>query len=112
MPIYEYACHRCKKFVEIITRRLPGADFAPVCPECGGKRLTRMISNFQFHLSFKSQIDQLDPRYDKMIDASNPDLSFDNLVKQYRLDRAQSTPAERKAFRDSGTGLIPDKKKK
>jgi len=111
MPIYEYACHRCKKFVEIITRRVSGEDFAPVCPECGGKKLTRMISNFQFHLSFKSQIDQLDPRYDKMIDASNPDLSFGNLVKKYRLDSPQSTPAERKAFRENGTGLIPDKKK-
>jgi putative FmdB family regulatory protein len=112
MPIYEYACHKCHKFVEVITRRVPGDDFVPVCPDCGGKKLTRMISSFQFHLSFKSKIDQLDPKYDKMIDASNPDLSFDNLVKQYRLDRSQSTPAERKAFRESGTGLIPDGKGK
>ncbi|HYM16211.1 MAG TPA: zinc ribbon domain-containing protein [Dehalococcoidia bacterium] len=112
MPIYEYACHRCKKFVEVITRRVPDGDFAPACPECGGRKLTRLISNFQFHLSLKSQIDQLDPKYDKMIDASSPDLSFDNLVKKYRLDRPQSTPAERKAFRESGTGLIPDGKGK
>lgn len=112
MPIYEYACHKCKKFVEVITRRIPGDDFAPACPECGGKKLTRMISKFQFHLSMKSQIDQLDPKYDKMIDASNPDLSFDNLVKQYRLDKPQSTIAERKLIREKGAGLIPDGKKK
>ena len=112
MPIYEYACHTCKKFVEVITRRIPDDDFAPACPECGGKKLTRMISTFQFHLSFKSQIDQLDPKYDKMIDASNPDLSFDNLVKQYRLDKPQSTLAERKLIREKGAGLIPDGKKK
>jgi len=101
MPIYEYACHNCKKFVEVITRRVTD-DYKPRCPECGGRRLTRMISNFSFHLSFKSKIDQLDPKYDKMIDASNPDLSFDNLVKQYGLDKPMSTPEERKKLKDSG----------
>jgi putative FmdB family regulatory protein len=112
MPIYEYACHRCKKFVEVITRRVPDEDFEARCPECGGKKMTRLISNFAFHLSLKSQIDQLDPKYDKMIDAASPDLSFDSLVKKYRLDRPQSTLAERKAFRESGKGLIPDGKGK
>ena len=108
MPIYEYACHGCKSFVDIIVRRVSD-DFEPVCPECGGKKLTRMISSFQFHLSFKSQIDQLDPKYDKMIDASNPDLSFDNMVKRYRLDKPMTTPEKRKQMRDQGTpGLIPE----
>lgn len=108
MPIYEYACHSCKRFVEVITRSVPADGFAPPCPECGGKKLTRMISKFQFHLSMKSQIDQLDPKYDKMIDAASPDLSFDNLVKRYRLDQPQSTPAERKAIKEKGgAGLIP-----
>ena len=107
MPIYEYACLKCRQFVEVITRKIPADDFKPVCPECGSKKLTRMISRFQFHLSLRSQIDQLDPKYDKMIDASNPELSFDNLVKQYSLDKPMSTMAERKAFRNSGSkGLI------
>lgn len=109
MPIYEYACHKCKKFIEVIVRRVSD-DFAPVCPECGGSKLTRMISSFQFHLSFKSQIDQLDPKYDKMIDASNPDLSFDNIVKRYSLDTPMTTPEKRKQMRDQGNpGLIPEK---
>jgi putative FmdB family regulatory protein len=108
MPIYEYACHKEKKFVEVITRRIPDADWVPVCPDCGSKKLTRMISRFQFHLSFISKLDALDPKYDKMIDAANPDLSFDNLVKQYKLDQPQSTPEERKAFKEKGGGgLIP-----
>ena len=108
MPIYEYACHKEKKFVEIITRKIPGESWVPVCPGCGSKKLTRMISRFQFHLSFISKMDALDPKYDKMIDASNPDLSFDNLVKQYKLDQPVSTAAERKKFKDEGSkGLIP-----
>ena len=68
-----------------------------------------MISTFQFHLSMKSRLDQLDPKYDKMIDASNPDLSFDNLVKKYKLDSPMTTPELRKKMRDTVPGLIPEK---
>ena len=107
MPIYEYACHKCKKFVEVITRSVPADDYVPLCPECGSKKLTRMISRFQFHLSFKSQLAALDPKYDKMIDASSPDLSFDNIVKDYGLNKPMSSLAERKAFKEAGSkGLI------
>jgi putative FmdB family regulatory protein len=107
MPIYEYACYGCKSFVDVIVRRVSD-DFMPVCPECGGKKLTRMISRFQFHLSVRSKLDALDPKYDKMIDASNPDLSFDKIVKKYRLDTPMTTPEKRKKMRDQGNpGLIP-----
>ena len=106
MPIYEYACHNCRKFVEIIVRRVTD-DYKPVCPNCSSKRLTRMISSFQFHQSMQSKIEQLDPKYDKMIDQANPDLSFDSLVKQYRLDQPMATPESRKKLRDKGPGLIP-----
>ncbi len=107
MPIYEYACHDCKTFVEVITRRVSD-DYVPHCPDCGGTKLTRMISSFAFHLSFQSKLEQLDPKYDKMIDAASPDLSFDNIVKKYSLDRPMSTPEERRKFKESGSkGLIP-----
>jgi hypothetical protein len=67
-----------------------------------------MISNFQFHQSMQSKIEQLDPKYDKMIEASNPDLSFDNMVKQYRLDQPMTTKESRKKLMDDkGPGLIP-----
>ena len=109
MPIYEYACHNCKSFVEVITRRVPDEGYVAHCPDCDSTKLTRMISRFAFHLSMKSKLDQVDPKYDKMIDASSPDLSFDNLVKQYGLNKPMSTPAERKAFKESGSkGLIHD----
>jgi hypothetical protein len=45
-----------------------------------------------------------------MIDASNPDLSFDNMVKKYRLDAPMTTPEQRKKMRDDGSHqLIPEK---
>lgn len=111
MPVYEYACHGCKQFVEVITRRVPDATFRAACPECGSTKMTRMISRFAFHLSFRSQLDALDPKYDKMIDAAGGDLSFDNLVKRYKLNRPMSTPEERKRFKDGGSPKLIDDSK-
>ena len=86
MPVYEYACMDCRKTVSLLVKRI-GDDSPPACPQCGGEDLHRLISRFAFHQSLQSKLDQLDPKYDKMIDASSPDLAFDNLVKQYGLDR-------------------------
>jgi hypothetical protein len=91
----------------VIVRRVSD-DYQPRCPECGSKKLTRMISTFQFHQSMQSKIEQLDPKYDKMIDASSPDLSFDALVKRYRLDQPMTTKESRKKLMEGkGPGLIP-----
>ncbi len=86
MPVYEYACMDCRKVVSVLVKRMAD-DAQPACPTCGGANLHRLISRFAFHRSLVSKLEQLDPKYEKMIDAANPDLSFENLVKQYGLDR-------------------------
>ena len=86
MPVYEYACLNCRQVVSVLVRRI-GAEGKAKCPECGSARIRRIISAFAFHQSLLSKLDQLDPKYDKMIDAASPDLSFDNLVKKYKLDQ-------------------------
>ncbi len=91
MPLYEYACRDCRKVVSVLVRRVSD-DAQPACPECDSLNLHRLVSGFAFHRSLVSKLEQLDPKYDKMIDASNPDLSFDNLVKQYGLDRPLPKP--------------------
>jgi hypothetical protein len=40
-----------------------------------------------FIKSAQTKLDELDPRYEKMIDASSPDLSMDNIIKNYNLDK-------------------------
>jgi putative FmdB family regulatory protein len=85
MPVYEYACLGCKQVVSVLVRNIH-ATTKPKCPQCGSQKLRRIISRFAFHQSVLSRLEQLDPKYDKMIDAANPDLSFDNLVKKYNLD--------------------------
>lgn len=86
MPVYEYGCPDCEKVVSVLVRRMDGTP-RPKCPNCGGRKLRRVISRFAFHQSLMSKLEQLDPKYDKMIDAANPDLSFDSLVKKYKLDQ-------------------------
>jgi putative FmdB family regulatory protein len=83
----------CKKVVSVLVKRMTN-DVQPACPDCGAANVHRLISRFAFHRSLLSKLEQLDPKYDKMIDASNPDLSFDNLVKQYQLDRPIPKRAE------------------
>jgi putative FmdB family regulatory protein len=49
MPIYEYRCEDCRRrvslFYQSIALAAAGADAAR-CPQCGGARLTRLVSRF------------------------------------------------------------------
>ena len=40
MPIYEYVCAKCKQEFELLVR---GSE-VPECPECGGKKLNKLMS--------------------------------------------------------------------
>ena len=45
MPIYEYHCQRCNKEVSVFFLTLTEAQKEkPLCPECGGSDLARLIS--------------------------------------------------------------------
>jgi putative FmdB family regulatory protein len=50
MPIYEYACHGCRKKVSVFQRSVSTVTAAR-CPECGSEKLDRLISKFSFHRS-------------------------------------------------------------
>ena len=46
MPIYEYHCPKCRKEVSIFFLTVSEAlEERPACPECGSKRLGRVMSN-------------------------------------------------------------------
>ncbi|HTH48820.1 MAG TPA: FmdB family zinc ribbon protein [Candidatus Limnocylindria bacterium] len=45
MPIYEFACPRCRRIYSFLSKRVnPG--HSPVCPKCGHKKLTKELSSF------------------------------------------------------------------
>lgn len=45
MPIYEFACPKCRKIYSFLSKRI-NPDRQPVCPRCGNKKLEKQISNF------------------------------------------------------------------
>ena len=45
MPIYEFACPKCRKIFSFLSRRI-NPDHSPACPKCGSKKLSKEISRF------------------------------------------------------------------
>jgi putative FmdB family regulatory protein len=86
MPVYEYDCSGCSKRVEVYLKSVHAAAPA-ACPQCGSANIRKAISKVIFVKSAETKLAELDPKYEKMIDASSPDLSMDNIVKQYGLDK-------------------------
>jgi len=56
MPIYEYACHHCRMVYQFFSKTM-AAERAPVCPKCGRKGLTRLLSSFAAIKGSKSASD-------------------------------------------------------
>lgn len=48
MPIYEYRCGGCRRRVSIFFRSLSSVT-EPVCPRCGSRELTRLMSRVAVH---------------------------------------------------------------
>jgi putative FmdB family regulatory protein len=58
MPIYEYACHDCKRRVSLLWRSFADAqEREAVCPRCGGTNLTRLMSRVAVVRSESSRLD-------------------------------------------------------
>ncbi len=45
MPIYEYACPKCRVIFNFLSKRI-NPDRLPVCPKCGNKKMSKQISRF------------------------------------------------------------------
>jgi len=45
MPIYEFACPKCRKIFSFLSKRI-NPDRLPVCPKCGNKNLEKQMSRF------------------------------------------------------------------
>ena len=69
MPIYEYRCDDCEGLTAKLVRGFDAPEFI-ACRECTGENTHRIISSVAFHKSLNSQLQDLDPRYDRMADAA------------------------------------------
>jgi putative FmdB family regulatory protein len=45
MPIYEFACPKCRKIFSFLSKRI-NPERPPVCPKCGNKKLKKELSRF------------------------------------------------------------------
>jgi putative FmdB family regulatory protein len=45
MPIYEFACPKCRKIFSFLSKRM-NPDRLPICPKCGNKKLKKELSRF------------------------------------------------------------------
>src|SRR5689334_17018821 len=45
MPIYEFACPKCRVIFSFLSKRI-NPDRPPVCPKCGNKKMTKQVSRF------------------------------------------------------------------
>lgn len=70
MPIYEYRCGSCQRRVSIFFRGF-SAVADPVCPRCGSRELTRLVSRVAFHRSASPAGDDFDGALDDF-DESDP----------------------------------------
>src|SRR6185503_13700739 len=52
MPIYEFACPKCRKIYSFLSKRI-NPDRLPVCPKCGNKKLKKEISRFAMSKGLK-----------------------------------------------------------
>lgn len=45
MPIYEFACPKCRKIYSFLSKRV-NPERLPICPKCGHKKLKKELSGF------------------------------------------------------------------
>jgi len=73
MPIYEFACPKCRKIFSFLSKRV-NPDRLPVCPKCGNKKMARQMSQFALLRGTK----ELSAAGD---DASMPDVDESKVIR-------------------------------
>jgi putative FmdB family regulatory protein len=52
MPIYEFACPKCRKIYSFLSKRV-NPTHSPICPKCGHKKLEKQLSRFAMSKGLK-----------------------------------------------------------
>ena len=52
MPIYEYACPKCRVIFNFLSKRI-NPEKNPACPRCGNKKMTKQMSRFAMSRGLK-----------------------------------------------------------
>src|SRR5580692_2637042 len=73
MPIYEFACPKCRRIFSFLSKRT-NPDRQPVCPKCGHKKLSKQVSRFAMTRGLKEPAAKSDTTGDEppMPDLDDP----------------------------------------
>jgi len=52
MPIYEFACPKCRRIFSFLSKRM-NPKRRPVCPKCGHRKLSKQVSRFALSKGLK-----------------------------------------------------------
>ena len=74
MPIYDYRCLDCRRRVSLFYQTFSGAECAtPICTNCGGGNLSRLVSRVALLKSEESRLDDMaDPSVFGDLDENDP----------------------------------------
>ena len=86
MPVYEYQCAGCNERFSRFFRSQSAAAAPVACAACGAAEARRLISAFQVHQSLKSQIESIDPRFEKQMDWADRHHKADDLLNRLPTD--------------------------
>jgi putative FmdB family regulatory protein len=94
MPIYEYRCHDCRRRVNLFFRSFSAIEEEPICPRCGSKRLTRLISRVAVVRSEESRLDDMaDPAMLDGLDEDDP-KSLARWMRKMSAEMGEEMPQE------------------
>ncbi|MCX6340731.1 MAG: zinc ribbon domain-containing protein [Candidatus Aureabacteria bacterium] len=108
MPIYEYACDRCRKVFNFLVRNV-SSHKAPKCPRCGKGGMKRRVSSFRIGRSDDARMEKLaDPSSLAGLDEKDP-RSLARWMKKMGREIGEEMPEEMNDMADRlETGESPE----
>ncbi len=81
MPVYEFRCKKCSGVTETFAKSVNAKVTAPACQKCGAPT-ERMISRAMYIQDEMTKMEQLDPKYEKMMDEQDKPFRADDPLKR------------------------------
>jgi putative FmdB family regulatory protein len=112
MPIYEYMCLSCRRpFQTLVLSRTEEKEVQ--CPDCGGKRLKKLISRVAYHMSEQDRLDSYDPHKSPKDDAfyrdsRNIGLHAKKRAQQLGVDLGKGFEDKLEKLRTDPSSVIKD----
>src|SRR6476469_5459074 len=78
MPIYEYACPKCRVIFNFLSKRI-NPDRLPVCPKCGNKKMVKQMSAFAMPRGLKEPTESAGSDQDD--ETPGPDFDDPHVVR-------------------------------